>query len=328
MKRNLLIGLLVVSLLSTIVFGVGAAETATLRFAAGGMGGGWYTIAAGLMQLVSEKDPTIKIDVVPGAGMGNCSRVGIGEVDMALSQTAMNKLAFDGVEPYTEPYPDIRGGYKGFGAGACTFFVTKDTGLESFDDLINQKYPIDLVIEGGGSAVPIFYSRILEFYGVDFATIEEWGGSVKFVGYDDQIAYMKDRHANAIVKTTFPDPSIQEIAFSKIDLRMLKYSDELRKYMTDKYSFRDCVVPKDSYDFLEEDIIVPATDTCLIFNKNAPEDVVYRFIKIICENAERVKSISPLLADNFNPSQLGAIGIGVPLHPGAEKYYKEIGWIK
>ena len=328
MKKNILIVLLVVSLLATIVFGV-SAETTTLRFAAGGMGGDWYIIAAGLMQLVSEKDNTIKLDVVPGAGLENDARVGVKEVDMAISNPPNDKSAFDGTDPFTEAYPDIRGGYKGFGADALQFLVTKDTGLETVDDLINQKYPLNLVVEPLGSTDPLFLSRILGFYGVDFATIEKWGGSVKFMGYDDQIVYMKDKHANAVFQNvSAPAPAIQEMAFSKVDLRLLKFSDELRKFMTEKYTLSDFVITKGTYEFQEEDAPNSVVETSLIFNKDVPEDVVYRIVKIICENAERVRSISPNLTTVFNPSQASCTGLGVPLHPGAEKYYKEVGWIK
>ena len=327
MKKNILIVLLVVSLLSTIVFGV-SAETTTLRFAAGGLAGDWYMIAAGLMQLVSEKDNTIKLDVVPGAGLENPARVGAKEVDMALSATSNDKSAFDGTDPFTEAYSDIRGGTKGFGASVCQFLVTKDTGLETVDDLINQKYPLNLVVEPLGSSDPLSLSRILGFYGVDFATIEKWGGSVKFMGYDDEIVYMKDKHANAVFQgTAVPSPPIQEMAYSKVDLRLLNFSDELRKFMTEKYAFSEFVIDKGIYEFMDEDIKSSAIEVTIIFNKDVPEDVVYRIVKIIYENAERVKTLSPSLK-LFNPGQATCTGLGVPLHPGAEKYYKEAGWIK
>jgi hypothetical protein len=329
MKRNILIGLLVVSLLSTIIFGVTAAETTTLRFAAGGMSGDWYIIAAGLMQLVSEKDNTIKLDVVPGAGLENPARVGIKEVDMALSFPPFSKSALDGTAPFTEAYPDIRGGYNGFGSSVGQFLVTKNTGLVTIDDLINQKYPVNLVVEPIGSSDPLFLSRILEFYGVDFATIEKWGGSVKFMGYEDQVVYMKDKHANAAFENTAaPSPPIQQLDFSNLGVRLLKYSDELRKYLKEKYAYSEFVIKKGTYEFMEEDIINCDAKISLIFNKNVPEDVVYRVIKIICENAKRVESISPSLTNIFNPTQASCTDLGVPLHPGAEKYYKEVGWIK
>ena len=327
MKKSILIGLLVVSLLSIIVFGVCAAETTILRFATGGISGGWYATAAGLMQLVSEKDPTIKLDVVPGDSLGNCARTGTQDVDMAMTITTLNKSAFDGTDPFTEAYPDIRGGFTGLGINVCTLFVTKDTGLESVDDLINQKYPIDLVIEPLGSSCPLFLSRMLEFYEVDYATIEKWGGSVKFMGYDDQIVYMKDKHANAVFPTSYPASPIQEMIYSKVDLILLKFSAELRKYMEEKYAFNDFVIPKDIYGIQEEDITALGTGVCIIFNKNVPEDVVYRIIKIMCENVEEVRSLAPALA-NFSPSVASATNLGAPLHPGAEKYYKEVGWIK
>ena len=329
MKKNILIGLLAIILLSTIVFGISAAETTTLRFASGSMGGNFYMIAAGIMQLVSEKDPTIKLDVVPGAGLERPVRVGLGDVEMAISQTANDTCAFKGIAPFTESYPDIRGGFKGLGFNVLQFIVTKDTGLNSIDDLIDQKYPIDLVVEPTGSTDPLFAQRILGFYGVDFNTIKEWGGSVNSMGYDDQIIYFKDRHANAAFQNiSAPSPSIEEVAFSKIDLRLLKFSDELKKYLEENYACGEFVIPKGTYGFLEEDIINPGVEVGLIFNKNVPDDVVYRIIKIIVENAERVESLSPSLKNVFKLGPASIINLGVPLHPGAEKYYKEIGWIK
>ena len=328
MKRNILIGLLVVSLLSTIVFGVGAAEVTNLRFASGGLGGGWYMEAAGLMQLIQDKDNTIKIDVVPGDGLGNCARTGTGEVDMATFMTGLVKSAFEGIEPFTEAYPDIRGGFLGFGTVAWGFLVNKDTGLETIDDLINQKYPIDLVVEPLGSTDPLFLSRILEFYGVDFDTIVKWGGSVKFMEYDDQTVYMKDKHANAAFQNVYSSPTIQEMAFSKVSLKMLKFSDELRKFLKEKYGAAEIVIAKGTYSFLEEDVSNCGIEMGVIFNKDVPEDVVYRIVKIICENAERVRTIYPVYTALFNPTQAICTDLGVPLHPGAEKYYKEVGWIK
>jgi len=206
------------------------------------------------------------------------------------------------------------------------FVVTEETGLETLDDLINQKYPINLVVERKGTTDEYSLTKILEFYGIDYSTIEKWGGSVKFVGYGDQVILVKDKHANGVFQNiAAPSPTVIEIATSR-KIKILKLSDELVKFMNEKYSYSIGVIPKGSYDIVEEDLKSPASIASWIINKNVPEDVVYRITKIICENAEKVKNIHPSTV-SFDPAQAG-FDLGAPLHPGAERYYKEAGYIK
>ncbi|PKP59921.1 hypothetical protein CVT91_05965 [Candidatus Atribacteria bacterium HGW-Atribacteria-1] len=328
MKKYTLIGLLVTSLLLTIIFSGYVAENITLRVAAGGLEGQWFATSAALVEIVSKADPTIKIDVVPGAGLSNPARVGAGEIEMAMSFPPFTNSAFNGNPPFENAFPDIRGGIKGFGPSLLQFAVTVETGLETLDDLINQKFPINLVVERKGTTDEYSLTKILEFYGIDYSTIEKWGGSVKFVGYGDQVIFIKDKHANGVFQNiAAPSPTIIEMATSR-DMKILKLSDELVKYMNEKYSYSIGVIPKGSYGgtIPQEDLKSPASIGSWIINKNVPEDVIYRITKIICENAEKVRKIHPSTAD-FDPTQAG-FDLGAPLHPGAEKYYKEVGYLK
>ena len=326
MKKYILTGLVVTSLLVTMVFNVFAAEITTVRVAAGGLQGQWFATSTALAEIVSKEDPTIKIDVVPGAGLSNPARVGAGEIEMSMSFPPFTNTAFNGTPPFDSAFPDIRGGIKGFGPSLLQFVVTEETGLETLDDLINQKFPINLVVERKGTTDEYSLAKVLEFYGIDYSTIEKWGGSVKFVGYGDQVILIKDKHANGVFQNiAAPSPTVIEIATSR-KIKVLKLSDELVKFMNEKYSYSIGVIPKGSYDIVEEDLKSPASIASWIINKNVPEDVVYRITKIICENAEKVKNIHPSTV-SFDPAQAG-FDLGAPLHPGAERYYKEAGYIK
>jgi len=328
MKKFTLIGFLMIGLLLTIAFSAFAAESITLRVAAGGLEGQWFSTCVALAEIVNKVDPTIKIDVVPGAGVANNARVGIGEVEIAMNFPPFINAAFNGTGPYTEAFADIRGGINGLGIALLGFVVTPETNLETLDDLINQKFPINLVVERKGTTDEYSLVKILEFYGIDYSTIEKWGGSVKFVGYADQVTFVKDKHANgAFQNMVVPAPSMLEMISAR-NIKFLKFSDELLKYMNEKYSFSIGVIPKGSHNgtIPQEDQKAPALTSSWIFNKNVPEDIVYRITKIICENADLVRKIHSGLVD-FDPAQAG-INLGAPLHPGAERYYKEAGYIK
>jgi TRAP transporter TAXI family solute receptor len=325
MKKYIII-LLSVIFLVTFSSAISAADVFKLRVAGGGLKGQWFATCTVLAEIVASEDPTIKIDVVPGAGLSNPARVGSGEIEMAMSFPPFTNTAVNGVAPFKEAYPDIRGIMKGFGPSLLQFVVTADTGLKTVDDLIDQKYPINLATERKGTTDEYSCAKILEFYGINYDTIKKWGGSIKFVGYGDQVILVKDKHANAVFQNiAAPSSSVIEMSSSK-DLVVLAFSDELVKYMNEKYAYSIGVIPKGTYGVVEEDLKSPASIASWIVNKDVPEDVVYRITKIICENADKVRKIHPSTV-SFDPTQ-ACFDLGAPLHPGAERYFKEMGYLK
>jgi len=66
--------------------------------------------------------------------------------------------------------------------------------------------------------------------------------------------------------------------------------------------------------------------TAIMVHKDVPDDAAYEIAKIIAENPDRIRAISPAFKD-FDPAMSG-IGTGGELHPGAAKFFKEKGWIK
>jgi len=64
----------------------------------------------------------------------------------------------------------------------------------------------------------------------------------------------------------------------------------------------------------------------LIVNKDVSDNVAYTIIKIICENTDELYSINPA-NKNFKP-ETGWKNVALPLHPGAEQYYKDAGYMK
>ena len=66
--------------------------------------------------------------------------------------------------------------------------------------------------------------------------------------------------------------------------------------------------------------------TTIIVSASMSDDLAYRIAKTINDNADRVRRLHASLAD-YDPSR-GWLHLGVALHPGAERYYRERGWLK
>jgi len=326
MKKSIIISMLAIVVLLVGSFGILSAEKTILRVAGGGLQGQWFATCTALSAIVAAEDSSIQIDVVPGAGLSNPARVGAGEIEMAMSFPPFTNSAVNGVAPFEDAYPDIRGGIKGFGPSVLQFIVTSDTGLETLDELIEKKYPINLITERKGTTDEYSCAKVLEFYGIDYNTIEEWGGSVRFMGYGDQVTMIKDGHANGVFQNmSAPNSSVIEMGTSR-EIKLLKFSDKMVEFMNEKYSYSIGKIPAGTYGVVEEDLKSPASIASWIINKNVPEDVIYRITKIICENPEKVQKIHAS-TKSFDPAEAG-FDLGAPLHPGAEKYYKEAGYIK
>ena len=65
----------------------------------------------------------------------------------------------------------------------------------------------------------------------------------------------------------------------------------------------------------------------MVTSAKVPDDVVYQLVKATFDNFEEFKKLHPAFA-NLKAEDMVKDGLSAPLHPGAEKYYKEKGWMK
>ena len=98
--------------------------------------------------------------------------------------------------------------------------------------------------------------------------------------------------------------------------------------MSEKYGCPAAKITPDMYQqkVIDEEFLVPAINTILMVNKDVKDDIVYRITKTFCDNEAQLKAMDNRLKD-FKPAEAWQ-NLGVPLHPGAEKYYREKGYLK
>jgi TRAP-type uncharacterized transport system substrate-binding protein len=66
--------------------------------------------------------------------------------------------------------------------------------------------------------------------------------------------------------------------------------------------------------------------TTITVSTKMPNDMAYTITRALNDNPDRVRKIHGSLAD-YDPAK-AHLNLGVPLHPGAERYYREKGWVK
>ncbi len=105
------------------------------------------------------------------------------------------------------------------------------------------------------------------------------------------------------------------------------YSNAASLLKEEDYAYSRGVIPRSVYpDMMDQDVMTPVMGTVIICHKSVPEEVVYAITKALCENKDRLPEIHKSMKV-FDPETAWK-GSAAPLHPGAERYYKEQGYMK
>lgn len=341
MKKNMLIAVTSLFLAAlfispaTITFAQASLEPTTLTWVAGGVGGGWYVQAGGIARLIAEKEPKLVIKVVPGGGVVNPVRVAMHKDDLGWGITFVDKMAFEGLAPvYESPNPDVRSLGGIFGLYHVHFLAAKDSGITTVAELVDMvKAGKSLKVAApmkGTSDLPLV-ENILGFYGISLDDIEKAGGKIFHAVYADMVNLYQDRHVDYVfTHLAVPGSAITEMAVSR-DSTLLSVSDECLDHLHETLGTlsRDTgqtVIPKESYNGQEVDVTAIVSAGELLINKDVSDLVAYTIIKIICDNIDEFYSINP--ANTYFIPEIGWKNVAVPLHPGAEKFYKEAGYMQ
>lgn len=198
------------------------------------------------------------------------------------------------------------------------FFVKPDSQIESFADIAGHKFAVGA--PGGGDVYVI--EKLLKPYGMDFDDFQP-----EYVGGSGAHELMRDGHIDgAPAFTTIPHPTYAELCAAGKS-RLIGLEPDIIEQLTsgDKAEFFPVTIPAGSYKGQEEDVHTVATPTVLCVDADISDEEVYQLTKAIWENIDELRSRHASLSEMDLEDTLNIKGI--PLHPGAEKYYKEAGVI-
>ena len=149
-----------------------------------------------------------------------------------------------------------------------------------------------------------------------------------YVDYNESAQRFGDGLIDAIYFTTqFPNASILEIE-SKRKIRLVEIGSEKIKELIDKYSFYvPATIPTGIYKCLTEPYQTVALPALWICEAKLSNDLVYKMTKTLWEHRDDLEKVYYQQFKNVT-LKTAINGMGIPLHPGAELYYKEVGLIK
>ena len=152
--------------------------------------------------------------------------------------------------------------------------------------------------------------------------------SVSELPAGEQSAALCDNNIQAMVYTVgHPSGSISEATSACDSVLVNVTGDAVDQLINDNDYYRTATVPGGMYRGNDNDTVTFGVGATFVSSADVPEDVVYAVVKSVFENIDDFKSLHPAFA-NLDPQEMVGDGLSAPLHPGAERYYREAGLIK
>lgn len=293
-------------------------------------GTAWYVYGAAIAEVLRPQLPAgSKIEVLPqSGGVGNAKLVAGKKADFALSFSLTNQWAFQGKHAYDKKLDMLRGIAGGMDTYYLAALVRADSGIETMADLKEKRGRLNLGTLAVGSAGEYGARNLLEALGVTYDDIRKAGGSVAHTNYPTITAAIKDGRMNTLIAVITPaHPSITEIALQN-DVRFLPLTPDVVRTMREQFNYEPQTIPAGMFRGVSKETPTVGFPTVLITRQDVPEDLVYTVTKAISENKDKLVAAHKGLS-KFDPKMAWKRElVGLPLHPGAERYYREKGWMK
>jgi len=196
--------------------------------------------------------------------------------------------------------------------------ATKASGITSIEDLKGKKVGVGAPNSGTAADAEI----ILNAHGITFDDIQ-----ADYLSFNEVAQRLIDGQIDAGFTTAgFPTSSIINIA-TKRDIVLVPISVEKIKELVEAIPYYGAtVIPGGLYKGVDEDVPALATPALWICDAKLSPTLVYKMTKALWEHRDVLEKVH---SQGKNITLETAIdGIGIPLHPGAELYYKEVGLIK
>jgi TRAP transporter TAXI family solute receptor len=322
MKRKLFITLALVAVSVFLITSASQAEQKFLRMFSGPEGGSWYPLGSAMMSIV-EKSTGISSSNGPGGGVGNCKAVNGGRADLGWTYTHTAYNAYNGRGEFDKKNPNLRH-LMSLYPGVFQMAVPKSSKIYTVADLKDKR-----IVPGKvGFSGTVIAELILKAYDLTFDSIKKNGGSVSYVGYTDSAALMKDGHSDCYMAvTSCPQSTIIDLNF-RPGVRFLPVDKEhMNKILEMEPGLMETVIPVDAYKGLTADVPAVGTVTAIVISKDVSDDLAYNIVKTLYANWPELAKVKKQAIEESKPEN-ALLGARIPVHPGAMRYYKEMGYVK
>ena len=315
MKRTLITLLVLIFALSIFTLGCGKKET-NLLLATGGTGGTYYPLGGAMAEAWTKHIDGLNVSIQStGASVENIRLIDSGETELAMAMNGPAMDAYAGKGSFDKKidfaavgviYPEV-----------MQVVAPINTGIKTIDDLKGKRVSIG----PAGSGTAAVAVKMLEAYGIDpDKDIDKFQDN-----FADAATKLKDGLLDAAFAVlAVPAGSIIDVTTSTPVTIVNVQGEGLNKLLTADPTLSAFEIPANTYKGQDGVGYTVSQWAVLYVKKDLPDDIVYQMTKVMYENTAEIAAAHD--AGNQITIDNAMKGIPpVPFHPGAEKYYKEVG---
>src|SRR5882672_2816536 len=302
-----------VLVLSTALLSTPAAAQ-LIRIMSGPQGGSWYPLAGALQGIIEKNIPGTNVQVAPGAGISNVLGLQNNKAEMGFGNSVSSYDGVQGNDPFKQKTDNVC-------QVATLYFqyfhvvALADTGMKNMGDAKGKA----LTTQQKGNTGEQMTRDLLKVYGLDYSKLRK----VNFGSYTDSVEQLKDGHAQVFTLiTTVPASAVMDLGSARKIMVVPVPDEKLRELQKINKGYDKRIIKAGSYPGQEKDIQTIGTWTHLMMRCSTPEDLVYKVTKSIAQNMDNLGNVVSAVK-GLTPKDL-ATDVGVPYHPGARKYYREV----
>ncbi|WP_434311622.1 TAXI family TRAP transporter solute-binding subunit [Hominifimenecus sp. rT4P-3] len=296
-----------------------------VRLAASDAGGDYYTIGVPFCTLWEAYLDGVSCTLLPGGGTANVKSVSSGEAEAGWTQSGTVVQASRGEGAFEEAITNVQMLFA-VHPGTLHIATLAGSNITSIEQVEGCKIGLGPTGNTGNS---LFLSVLEEEYGITEESIQNAGGTVNYLAYSEAGDALKDGQIDVWVGLgPYPIYGIAEVALNPGISLLSVDEDKMKDYCTKHPNWTTTTIPAGTYGGFDQDYTTFATWNIIIVRDDMDENVAYAMTKAVFENLKDVEVVSSTAKNFLNLDNALSGSDSVTMHPGAVKYFQEIGLLK
>ena len=287
-----------------------------------GVGGTAYVLGSAIAKVINKHVPEVQM-VVEATGGTIASVRFIAEKyeknqeAFGLSDSQTLYFAYEGKKPFTQRYEMIQAITFLYGSGV-NLVVPKNSPIKSYADLKGKK----VAIGPAGSGLASMSVDLIADHGVQKDMYK-----YIYLGFNEGPEGIKDGSIDAgFVAGSYPVPALVELSLQK-ELRIVPVDEKvLKKILAESPFFSTDTLKSGAYKGVEKETPILVFGIVLETHSKSDPELIYKITKALFEHRDELIEIHSVAKEISLKNAMKTITF--PLHPGAEKYFKEVGVLK
>jgi TRAP transporter TAXI family solute receptor len=309
-------GTLVASIVALSPFAATAQDF--INVLTGGTSGVYYPLGVGLSNIYGENIEGVRTQVQSTkASVENLNLLqdGRGEIAFALGDSVALAWAGDAEAGFPQPLDQLRG-IAAIYPNVIQLVALEESGIATLEDLAGRS----LSVGAPASGTELNARAILGAAGLSYEDL----GQTEYLPFAESVELMKNRQLDATLQSAgLGVASIRDLATS-VPTTIVEIPSEIADALGAPY--QPATIPAGTYEGQEQDVNTVAVQNYLVTHAGVSDEMAYQMTKLLFENVEALTASHQAATEIALERALD--GMPVPLHPGAERFYREQGLIE